>query len=162
MSTFFIKDDKIKDWGVEEGNKKGETSTYNLKSKILNNSRDITIYKPHNYNYKKEHNILFVFDGKNYQNKINTTLILDNLIANNKIKPTIAIFINNASKKSRSKELPPNKEFAKFMVKELFPFIKTKVKFTHKSSNTIITGSSYGGLASSYIAFLYPDFLEKY
>jgi enterochelin esterase family protein len=161
LSTFFIKDNKIKDWGVEEGNKKGEISTYNLKSKILNNSRNITIYKPHNYNYKKEHDILFVFDGENYQNKINTTLILDNLIANNKIKPTIAIFINNASKKSRSKELPPNKKFAKFMVKELFPFIKTKVKFTHKSSNTIITGSSYGGLASSYIAFLYPDFFGK-
>lgn len=161
LSTFEIPKKDFYDWGVENGNKKGIIKNYKFNSIILKNQRDIAIYVPFNFDYKKEHDLLFVFDGKNYQNKIDTPIILDNLIAKNKINPTIAVFISNSSRETRSKELPPNNEFATFMAKELLPFVKKQLKFNHKASNTILAGASYGGIASAYIALQYPHLFGK-
>jgi len=161
FSTFEIKKNNLKDWGKEEGSKKGKVLDYEIFSKILKNKRRISIYKPDSFNEKKEHDILFIFDGKDYQIKVPTPLILDNLIASKKIKPTVAIFIDNPSGKARASELPSNKSFANFMAKELLPFVKSKININHKANNTILTGSSYGGLASTFVAFTYPEIFGK-
>lgn len=160
-SSFSIISDNFIDWTKDTGTKQGKVKDYKIKSKILNNTREISIYTPYNYDPNKEHDLLFVFDSKAYQSKVPTPIILDNLINEKKIKPTIAVFISNISRKSRSEELPPNKNFADFLAKELLPFVKTKVKINHKKENTILTGSSYGGLASAYVAFIYPEIFGK-
>lgn len=159
-SLSIVKNDFV-DWTKDISFKKGKVQNYKVKSKILKNTREISIYTPYNYDVNKEHDLLFVFDSKAYQSKIPTPTILDNLIKEKKIKPTIAVFISNVSRKTRSEELPPNKNFADFLAKEVLPFVKTKVKINHKKENTILTGSSYGGLASAYVSFEYPEIFGK-
>ncbi|RXJ90795.1 short-chain isoprenyl diphosphate synthase [Arcobacter sp. CECT 8983] len=160
-STFEIKDKEYKDWGVKANSPKGSLKNYKIKSDILNNTRNITIYKPSNFDLKKDYTLLFVFDGVEYQVKIDTPTILDNLIYKNKIKPTIAVFIDNPTRNSRALELPSNKEFADFMAKELLPFVEQKTNMKFKAKNTTLTGSSYGGLASAFVAFTYPQYFGK-
>ena len=134
------------------------TKNYRFSSKLLNNTRDISIYTPPNFNGNdKSQALLFIFDAKAYQTKVPTPQILDNLIAANKIPATIAVFIANPSRSARSSELPPNAKFADFIAKELLPFVKAKSHSKASSDNTILTGSSYGGLASTYVAFKYPE-----
>ncbi|MGB5918574.1 alpha/beta hydrolase-fold protein [Arcobacter sp.] len=157
-STFEIKNKEYKDWGVKSNSPKGSLYNYKIKSEILNNTRNISIYKPKGFNPKKEYKLLFVFDGVEYQVKVDTPTILDNLIYKNKIKPTIAIFIDNPTRNSRAEELPSNKKFADFMAKELLPFVEQKTNMKFKAKNTILTGSSYGGLASAFVAFTYPQY----
>ena len=145
-------------WQASYAKQKGSIKNYRFSSKLLNNTRDISIYTPANYNVDdKEQALLFVFDGNAYQTKVPTPQILDNLIAAKKIPPTIAVFIDNPSRSARSNELPPNTRFADFIAKELLPFVKGKTDSRSSSYNTILTGSSYGGLASSYVAFQYPE-----
>lgn len=43
------------------------------------------------------------------------------------------------------------------MATELYPFIIKKLNKKVKKNNVILTGSSYGGLASMYVAFKYPN-----
>lgn len=160
-STFRIIDKKVKDYTKENSNPKGILKNLEIESKILKNKRDIIVYFPPNFDNKKKHNLLFVFDGNEYLQKVNLPLILDNLHFSKKITQTIAVFIDNPTYNSRSIELPPNKKFADFMAKELFPFVKEKFKLKHKASSTILTGSSYGGLASAYVAFEYPEIFAK-
>lgn len=144
-------------WQSGNARHKGSIKNYRFSSKLLNNTRDISIYTPANYNANdKQQALLFIFDGNAYQTKVPTPQILDNLIAARKIPATIAVFIANPSRSARSNELPPNAKFAEFMAKELLPFVKEKSHSQASSYNTILTGSSYGGLASSYVAFQYP------
>lgn len=156
-STFEILDDSFIDWTKKQNNPKGKVFNTKIKSDILKDERNISIYTPFDYDYKKEHQLLFIFDGIAYQQKVPSPRILDNLIAKKKILPTIAIFIDNPTRQARATQLPPNEKFADFMAKELLPFVKTQVKVNHNPKNTILTGSSYGGLASMYVAFKYPE-----
>ncbi|MCP4320649.1 MAG: DUF3327 domain-containing protein [Alteromonadales bacterium] len=135
----------------------GTIKEYQITSKILNNSRNISIYTPANFDVTNpEQALLLIFDGKAYQTKVPTPQILDNLIASKKIPATIAVFIDNPNRAARGKELPPNPKFADFMATELLPFIKKRTASIATSENTILSGSSYGGLASSFVAFQYP------
>lgn len=153
---------KNEKWYEEQNSRKGNLESFNFESKILKNNRAITIYKPYNYSNKtSDYNLLFVFDGVEYQNKIDTPLILDNLIQKKKIKSTIAVFIDNISYKIRADELPMNPKFADFMAKELLPYVSKKLNMKFKPENTVLTGSSYGGLASAYVAYMYPEYFKK-
>ena len=149
-----VKEDK---WYEKKNSNRGSLESFLFTSKILNNTRNITVYMPYNYSNKiSDYKLLFIFDGIEYQHKIETPLILDNLIHAKKIKPTLAVFIDNISYKIRSSELPTNPKFADFMAKELFPYISK-----NKAENTVLAGSSYGGLASAYVAFQYPEIFGK-
>lgn len=156
-STVEILADNFIDWTKDIKADKGKVLNTKIKSNILLNERKISIYIPNKFDYKKPHKLLFVFDGIDYQIKIPTPRILDNLIYKKKILPTVAVFIDNPTRNSRSSELPPNKKFADFMAKELLPFVKSKIKIKQTAKDTILTGSSYGGLASMYVAFSYPE-----
>ncbi|RXJ84848.1 alpha/beta hydrolase-fold protein [Arcobacter sp. CECT 8985] len=155
-SSIIIDDKNTKDYSLEKTKNKGTVKNYSISSKILKNRRDIDIYTPYNFDKNKEFALLFVFDGKAYQSKVPTPTILDNLIYQKKIKQTVAIFIDNVVNK-RGVELPCNEDFAKFMATELYPFVIKKLDKKVKKQNVILTGSSYGGLASMYVAFKYPN-----
>lgn len=155
-------------WGKPSNSPKGTIKHYHFTSKILNNSREISIYTPAGFDInnfvmsnlgtsKKEHALLFVFDSKAYRTKVPTPQILDNLIAKQKIMPTIAVFVSNPTADTRAIELPGNSDFADFMAQELLPFVKRKTQSKASTDNTVLSGSSYGGLASAYIAFKYPQ-----
>jgi len=161
LSTIEIKDENSFDWSQNLNAKEGKIIDTKIKSHILANERNLSIYLPNNFNNKKEFQVLFVFDGLDYQLKVPTPRILDNLIENKKIIPTIAVFIDNPSKEARATELPANKDFAYFMAYELLPFIKKELDIEFLAKNTILTGSSYGGLASMYVAFTYPEFFAN-
>lgn len=100
------------------------------------------------------------FDGEAYLTKVPSVYIIEQLVTLGKIPPINAVFIDNASRSSRGTELPPNKAFATFMAKELMPWLNT-MGIKPAPIDTILTGSSYGGLASTYVAFTYPNTFKK-
>lgn len=132
----------------------GILQKHTFKSEILNNSRDIYLYR--SVGYKSGDAVVVLFDAESYASHVPTPTILDNLVAAHKLPQIAAIFISNPSSKTRSNELPPNPMFADFLVKEVMPWAKEQGIFA-PAFKTVITGSSYGGLASAYIAFMYPE-----
>ncbi|WP_161987044.1 enterochelin esterase [Vibrio ponticus] len=143
---------------LESGAVKGEVHEYQLTSEILDNSRSIKVYLPNaQYQTAKDAPLLIVFDGDQYLTRVPTPTILDNLIAEKKTPPLRAIFVNHPTNKLRGKELPPNPKFAQFMATELIPWAKQEFQIEPVAKQTILTGSSYGGLASMYVAHQYPE-----
>lgn len=157
MSTIELPHQRYTDWSKTKTNDRGSMQSYTLKSHLLNNERIIDIYLPKGFSQTKAYPVLFIFDGKEYQSKIQTPTILDNLITHQKIPPIIAVFVSNPSYKTRSNELPCNPLFADFMAKELLPWFKKTISPHIRAKETILSGSSYGGLASACIAFHYPE-----
>ncbi|MFA0567851.1 alpha/beta hydrolase [Vibrio gallaecicus] len=124
--------------------------------------RKVTFYEPNDtYQTAKDAPLLILFDGDAYLEKVPTPLILDNLIAQKKIPPMRAIFVNTPVPSLREKELTPNKAYAAFMANELMPWLCLRRDICPKAEDTILSGSSFGGLASMYISLQHPERFGK-
>ncbi|MFB9136227.1 alpha/beta hydrolase-fold protein [Vibrio olivae] len=140
---------------------KGQIQRFVFDSEILGNQHVIDLYTPNQaYPVNQYAPLVIAFDGLEYQQQIPTPTILDTLIDEGKIPPTRALFIHNLTPKSRAIELPANPDFAKMLAKELLPWL-CQQKVCPSAENTLLLGSSFGGLAASYAALAYPTQFGK-
>nr|WP_276584053.1 alpha/beta hydrolase-fold protein [Pseudomonas sp. RIT-PI-AD] len=135
---------------------KGSLERHLFDSRLLGNRRAVYLYRPAGYRPRaRDNHLLYLFDAEAYLNKVPTPTILDNLIAAGELPPTAAVLIDNPSPEARAAELPGNPTFARFLAEELRPWLRTQ-GIEAPAARTVVAGSSYGGLASSYVALEYP------
>lgn len=141
----------------------GDLQCHHFRSAILGNDRRVWTYLPPGYVAdQRSYPLLIVFDGAEYISVVPTPIILDNLLATGRIPPMVAVFVDNADgtdaerTAARSRELPCYPPFADFLAQELVPWIRANYHVSADPSDTIVAGSSFGGLAAAYAAFRYP------
>jgi predicted alpha/beta superfamily hydrolase len=149
-------------------------STFSIEAPQLNTTKKIWIYLPENYSAsaKKNYSVIYMQDAQNlfdaktsYVGEWNVDEKLDSLKAQ-----VIVVGIEHGNDK-RIDELTPYKNekygggnadnYVDFIVKTLKPYIDKNYRTKPKSKNTIIMGSSLGGLVSYYAALKYPDVFGK-
>jgi enterochelin esterase family protein len=133
-----------------------------IHSEVLNEDRPIGVYTPPGYGTGGAgHRLLIVFDGETYGNAtaalIPTPRILDNLLAAERVPPTVAVLVNNMSQQARDRDLRCSAPFARFLARELVPWLRTRYHLSARSSDVILAGSSDGGLLALCAAHEYPD-----
>ena len=140
---------------VTEHDLKGKLIHTIFKSNILQNSRNIWVYLPKNYEslVNVQLPFLILLDGglavkKNPQ-------IIEHLVDSGKIKPLIAIFVDNVEK-NRTKELQCYPPFAEFIINELLPWARDFYHLTTDPEKIGICGTSFGGLSALYFGIQYP------
>lgn len=97
--------------------------------------------------------MLYLFDGDVYLNVVGVPSLLDDFATRTGIG-VIAVLIDNVN---RHAELPMNDEFARMMCDELVPFVMQETDISTSANRTVISGSSYGGLAAAFVAYRHPD-----
>ncbi|OUR72487.1 hypothetical protein A9Q78_06740 [Methylophaga sp. 41_12_T18] len=158
FSSVNLATDTHKYWQPQNNVATGSVQKHRFSSDILGNQRNIWLYTSANYVKNDPNNVLLLmFDGKHYTSKVDVPMILDNLVANNKIPAIAAVLIDNPSQKLRASELPDNKDFAKAMATEILPWAEQTLGIKSKPQTTVLSGSSYGGLASTSIALRHPE-----
>ncbi len=151
----------------------------------LNRTRRIWIYLPRGYTTTKKHYpVMYLQDGQNLFDERTSAVgnewgvdeCLDSLIA--KGKPgCIVVGIDNGGEKRMNEYnpyeftlkdaaasnifIPEGNEYLVFLTKTLKPFIDKKYRTLSSKENTIIAGSSMGGLIAYYAAIKYPDVFGK-
>jgi enterochelin esterase-like enzyme len=136
---------------VPAGRVERETFT----SKLLGNERPIWIYTPHGYSAdKKPYGLLLLSDGGLYVNTAHVAITLDNLIAAGVIPPLVAVMVDNPN---RWRELSCNSTYADFLAEEIVPWARANYHATDRPEQTIIGGSSLGGLAAAFVALKHPE-----
>ena len=136
---------------------RGRVELHRLKSELLSNERRIWVYTPPEYAPGgRAYPMLVVFDGGAALSVMPTHRILDNLLDDGRIAPAIAVFVDNASDTSRNIELPCSETFARFIETELVPWVREKFAVSRQAKDGFVTGASYGGLASLWLAFRLP------
>jgi enterochelin esterase family protein len=143
-------------WIVERpGVAAGKVERAQFKSELLKNEREVAVYLPAGYSgTEKPYPVVMLFDEQAYVGDRNQTAlvptptILDNLIAEKRIPPTVAVLVGNGPGDARSRELPCNAEFMNFLVSELLPWAHGLYNFTKDARQTVVGGSSFGGLAA--------------
>lgn len=145
-------------WLAERGAPQGTLERLSVDSHILDNRRDVTIYRPAGFNPADARTVLlFVFDADQYLDRVPVPRILDNMIAAGAVPPVVAVFVANPDRETRARELPANAAFADFMAKELHPFVMRETGLRVPAARTLLAGSSYGGLASVTVALRHPE-----
>jgi enterochelin esterase-like enzyme len=146
-------------WIVKQSfNPEGKVDQHRIKSEFLKNERSIWVYTPPGYRADgKPCALLVIFDGDAYIDPVPTPVILDNLIAASKIPPTVAVLVANPSRETRTRELTPNPNFADFLAKELVPWTRAHYNITMEPRQTVVAGSSLGGIAAAYAGLRHPE-----
>jgi len=136
----------------------GLVKAHKIKSLILDNERSLWIYTPPQYGRNKNRfGVLVLFDGPAYKDWVPTPTILDNLIAEKRIPPLIAVLVSHPSPKARNQELTCSEPFTRFLVEELFPWLRQNYRMSSDPSCHVVGGSSNGGLGAAYAAFRHPE-----
>ncbi len=99
--------------------------------------------------------LLILFDGD--RNVMWIPKLLDLLIAQRRIPPVVAVMTDDSVPAARRTELPCNPNFANFLAKELVPWARENRYATLGPGDTIVAGSSFGGLAAVFAALQHPE-----
>ncbi|MFV8369167.1 alpha/beta hydrolase [Flavobacterium sp. LB2R40] len=150
-----------------------QVSTFTIEAPQLQTVKKIWIYLPENYlTSKKKFSVIYMHDAQNlfdaktsYSGEWNVDEKLDSLKAQ-----VIVVGIEHGNDK-RIEELTPYKNqkygggnadnYLEFIVKTLKPQIDKSYRTKSKKKNTIIMGSSLGGLTSYYAVLKYPEIFGK-
>ena len=142
----------------------------------LNRHRRIWLYLPPSYTRsEKKYPVLYMHDGQNIFDNYTSGYgewgvdeCLDSIMEKGK-NECIVVGIDNGPK--RLNEYNPfdnenfgkgeGKEYADFLVNTLKPFIDGHYRTLKDRNNTMIAGSSMGGLISCYMQLIYPDVFGK-
>ncbi|MBL0146803.1 MAG: alpha/beta hydrolase [Chitinophagaceae bacterium] len=123
----------------------------------------------------KKYPVLYMHDGQNVFDEYTSGFgewgvdeCLDSLI-NSGTAPCIVVAIDNGSKRLNEYNPFDNTQFGKgegddyvaFLVKTLKPYIDKNYRTLAGKENTIIAGSSMGGLISYYAALTHPEVFGK-
>lgn len=138
----------------------------------LNRTRRIWIYLPENYKKNKQkYPVLYMQDGQNlfddftsFSGEWNIDETLDSLIKSG-TPPCIVVGIDNGEQ--RMTEYNPytfekfgngeGDKYVDFIVKNLKPFVDKHYRTLKSAANTMISGSSMGGLISYYAMLKHPQ-----
>lgn len=132
----------------------GRIETYSFHSSILNNTRKIHIYTPHDYSHTSHlQELLIVFDGNSFINNLSIAKTLNYLIYEKEIPSYIAVAIDPID---QLEVLTYNDNMNTFLTKELLPWIQAKYHVYQEKNHTTIAGFSLGGLAAFYAALQNP------
>ena len=136
----------------------GRIEKHRFKSAALNNEREIAIYLPPTYSPRAEpYPLLVLFDEDAYLSLVPTPTILDNLISEGRIPPVIALLVGNAKDDARDRELLCNPGFMGALVTEVLPWAHGLYNFTRDPRQTVVAGSSLGGLAAACAGLWHPE-----
>jgi predicted alpha/beta superfamily hydrolase len=168
-------------YGQELSEKISETEfsigkTIKIKSKQLNETRDLNIYLPANYSKDslKTYPVIYLLDGSKDEDFIHISGIVQfgSFSWINMIPESIVVGIGNVDRKRDftypsgseldQKEFPTSgesKKFISFLEKELQPFINSEFRTTRLKT---IIGQSLGGLLATEILFKKPELFDNY
>jgi enterochelin esterase family protein len=116
----------------------------------------VSVYTPVNFQPAGEsYPLVVLIGGRTYMNFTSVPATLDNLIAEKRIPPVVAVAVNG------SNDNPCSPEFANFLATELVPWMRSTYHATDNPAQTVVGGSSLGGLTSTCTAINHPDVFGK-
>jgi len=152
-----------------------------FRSRFLRNQRDLIVYMPPCYNEQpwRHFPVLYLNDGQNlfdgttsyiYGMDWHVSQTADHFIGIGAVEPLIIVGIYNTGKQ-RVREYTPTRVpklgggradgYAKFLIKEVKPFVDREYRTLSTAAHTGLGGSSLGGLVSLYVGLKMPQIFGK-
>jgi len=135
---------------------------HTLPAGILPYEHEVYVYLPVGYDTGKSYPVIYFHDGPDYINYALAPYTIDRMISEIRIQPCIAVFVtppnlHQPAVPNRSTEYGMNDNYVSFFCDELIKFIDKNYSTENSAKSRLVTGDSYAGLISLYIAFSRPD-----
>lgn len=150
-----------------------------FQSKIFHNTRMLRVLVPANYasphNRRRSYPVLYLQDGQQLFDLATSPggewrvdEAIDHLVGSFKIPPMFVVGIDNAGANRASEYLPysdplnsnvtnlQGKEYVRFLLTEVMPFIERRYRVAHGAMNTGLGGAGYGADIALYAALTHP------
>ncbi|MBK6885078.1 MAG: enterochelin esterase [Tetrasphaera sp.] len=131
----------------------GEIVEDGFASRALRRDQPFWIYLPARLSRVLRYPLLIVHDGGDYLQYAAMKTVLDNLIHRLDIPPLVAAFV---PPRNRLVEYPNHAPHARFVARELVPYLTERLPVVEDASGRCLMGSSFGGVASVSTAVRYP------
>jgi len=150
-------------------------------SRYLRNQRDLIVYLPPGYEEQPSRRfpVLYLHDGQNLFDGATSFIpgmdwhvgqTADQFVSEGRVEPLIIVGIYNAGKQRLGEYTPTRmprlgggraNRYAKFLLDEVRPLVKSEYRVLDGAENTGIGGSSLGGLVSLYLGLRQPQVFGK-
>ena len=162
------------DFGIQRMGRITGTVRYHrkFKGKGLQHDRDVIVWLPPSYarKIKQRFPVLYMHDGQNVFDPTTSFIgadwqvdeVADSLIKASQMEECIIVAIYNSSDRvPEYSDSELGRNYAKFVVTELKPFIDRTYRTRADAPHTGVMGSSMGGLCSFLFAWWYPEVFSK-
>jgi enterochelin esterase-like enzyme len=158
FSVFESSHSPDRSWSITDpAAQRGTVETKTILSKVLGKQWRVWVYRsPPSVEGAKPSALLILFDGFDYLHEIPTPTILDNLVRAKQIPELVAVLVDNPPQ-TRTQDLFCNDRFDEFVATELVPWARQQYGVNPTPGQSIVGGSSLGGLAAACTALRYPD-----
>lgn len=154
---------------------KVEKLTWNDSKVFPETNRDWWIYIPDQYDGTTPACLMVFQDGQGMVSETGAyrvPIVFDNLIHKKEMPVTIGVFINPGRSNSQTdpNSKPSNRSFeydtlsdqySRFLLEEIIPVVRRKVKLTDDPEGWAICGNSSGGICAFTVAWERPDKFRK-
>lgn len=142
----------------------------------LKRRRTVRVYFPPNYSSSQGFPVIYMLDGQNvfdastsFAGEWNADETLDKLFYSRAFGAIVVAIYHGEDQRlneytpwpNENKEGGDGEKFASFIVKDLKPYIDKYYRTIPDQENTMIMGSSLGGLMALYMAMEYPEVFGK-
>lgn len=142
----------------------------------LNRRRTVRVYFPPNYSSSQGFPVIYMFDGQNlfdastaFAGEWRVDEVMDSLFERRGLGCIVVAIYHGEDERLNEYTPWPNDDkvggdgakFARFIVRDLKPYIDKYYRTLPDRNNTIIMGSSLGGLMALYTALEYPKVFGK-
>jgi enterochelin esterase-like enzyme len=132
----------------------GELGEQVIKSKALRRDVAFWLYLPARFRSVVRYPLLIVNDGRDYLEFTAFKTVLDNLIHRGELAEMIVAFVPPGG--NRLKEYANNAPHARFIARELTPYLQDNLPLMPGAEGRTLMGSSFGGVAATSTAARYP------
>ncbi|WP_241573496.1 enterochelin esterase [Rosenbergiella nectarea] len=145
---------------------RGEQPTLPLKvivwkSARLGNERRVWCYSTAKDEAASYQYLALLLDGQFWANTLPIASPLQQLTDKGKLPAALYIMPEIIDRQHRGREYPCNADFWQAINEELLPLIKQTFNWQQDPARTLVTGQSFGGLASVYACLNWPEFYGK-
>jgi len=156
VSVASLPDAPPQPWSMRHGRTRWRANRQRFRSRILGNSRVISVYIPPGRDGNDDDtNLFIVLDGEAYSQVVPAPTIVENLVESGRIARSVLVLVHNAGN-AREVELSYHPEFVEFLTEELLPWLRRAHRVSADGPRTLLAGSSLGGLTAAYAALRYP------
>ena len=134
----------------------GTLEKFEIPSTALGSKRTVTVYTPASYTASSRMlPLVLLFDGESYITDVAAPDMLDNMIGGAVIPPVVVAFVDTQG--TRDADLQPNENYQRFIAEDLVPWLRKHYRIAKDPRLNVVAGSSFGGLAAVYTAFVHPE-----
>lgn len=134
----------------------GHLHHHRFRSTMLDNERDIWVYRPPHLPADGLSGLLLFYDGDFYTSLIPAPTILDNLMAEGLIPPVMAVLMGNVPGQ-RLTELIYHPPFFDAVTQELLPWVRQTYSIQTSPAQSVVIGCSAGGAAAAFTGLRHSD-----